>query len=226
MLFAQAAKRWEPGAPPGVAFVGQSGGMIGHMQRAAEARRMAISYVITTGNEAGLDLADFAEFMVEDEHTGTIVLYAEQIRRPREFMAACERARAAKKPVILLHPGRGAKARAAAASHTGALVGDHGAMLTNVANAGVLVVDTMDEVIDVSELLTRYPNPPEKGPAVLTASGAFVALINDFSENIGLEFPELTRQPWRSCARPCRSSARPAIRWTPPRARHRAPIFP
>ena len=58
--------------------------------------------------------------------------------------------------MILLHPGRGAKARAATASHTGSLVGDHGAMLTNVANAGVLVVDTLDELVDVAELLTRY----------------------------------------------------------------------
>jgi acyl-CoA synthetase (NDP forming) len=191
MLFAQAAKRWPTGAKPGVAFVGQSGGMIGHLQRAADARNMAISYVMTTGNEAGLDLADFAEYMVEDPHTGVIVMYAEQIRRPREFMAACERARAAKKPVVVLHPGRSAKARAAAASHTGALVGDHGAMLTNLANAGALVVDSMDEVMDVSELLLRYPNPPAQGPAVLTASGAFVALINDAAEHLGLEFPAL-----------------------------------
>lgn len=192
MLFAGPANKWKAGAKPGIAFVGQSGGMIGHMHRAAEARRMTISYLMTTGNEAGLDLADFAEFLLEDAHTNVMVFYAEQIRRPREFMAVCERARAAKKPVVVLAPGRGAKARAAAASHTGALVGDHGAMLTNLANAGVLVVDTMDEVMDVAELLTRYPNPPAKGPAVLTASGAFVALINDFSETIGLEFPALT----------------------------------
>ena len=192
MLFANAAKKWQPGAKPGVAFVGQSGGMIGHMQRAAEARLMAISYVMTTGNEAGLDLADFTEYLVEDPHTGVLVLYSEDIRRPKEFMAACELARAAKKPVILLHPGRSAKARAATASHTGSLVGDHGAMLANVANAGVLVVDTLDELVDVAELLTRYPEPPVKGPAVLTASGAFVALINDFTENSTLEFPALT----------------------------------
>lgn len=191
MLFANTAKKWQPGAKPGVAFVGQSGGMIGHMQRAAEARRMAISHVVTTGNEAGLDLADFTEYLVEDPYTAVLVLYSEDIRRPKEFLAACERARAAKKPVLLLHPGRSAKARAATASHTGSLVGDHGAMLANVANAGVLVVDTLDELVDVAELLTRYPEPPVKGPAVLTASGAFVALINDFTENSGLEFPEL-----------------------------------
>ena len=194
MLHAQQARRWQSGTRPGVAFVGQSGGMIGHMQRAAEGRRMTVSYVVTTGNEAGLDLADFAEFLVEDAHTSTIVLYAEQIRRPAAFMAACERARAAKKPVILLHPGRSAKARVAVASHTGALVGDHGAMLTNVANAGALVVTTMDEVMDLAELLTRYPEPPARGPAVMTASGAFVALINDSAEELGLEFPELTTE--------------------------------
>jgi acyl-CoA synthetase (NDP forming) len=192
MLFAREAKRFNPGDKPGVAFVGQSGGMLGHMQRAAEARRMPISYAITTGNEAGLDLADFVEFMVEDAATRVIVLYGEQIRRPAEFLAACAKARAAGKPVLLLHPGRSAKARVAAASHTGALVGDHGAMLVNMARAGVLVVDTVDELMDVSELVTRYPEPPAKGPALLTASGAYVALVNDFSETIGLEWPPFT----------------------------------
>src|SRR5690606_4484519 len=87
---------------------------------------------------------------------------------------------------------RSSRARTAAQSHTGALVGDHAVVLACVADSGVLVVDTIDEVIDVAELLTRYPEPPCKGPAVLTASGAFVALINDLSEDLDLKFPELT----------------------------------
>jgi acyl-CoA synthetase (NDP forming) len=176
----------------GIAFVGQSGGILGHMQRAAHKRALPVSYIISTGNEAGLDLADYMEFLVADAATRVIVLYAEQIRRPGKFLEICERARLAGKPIVLLHPGRSKRARAAAQSHTGALVGDHGAMLTCVTEAGVLVVETMDEMIDVSELLVRYPEPPAKGPAVLTASGAFIALINDLAEQLDLEFPNLT----------------------------------
>jgi len=194
MRLAKQARRLSSGSPPGIAFVGQSGGIIGHMQRAAEARDLPVSYVISTGNEAGLDLADYLEFLVEDPMTRVIVLYAEQIRRPAQFLAACRSARAAGKPVMLLHPGRSAKAQIAAQSHTGAMVGNHGVMLTFMTDAGVLVVETMDEMMDVSELLSRYPEPSGKGPAVITASGAFIALINDFAESLGLEFPILTQE--------------------------------
>jgi acyl-CoA synthetase (NDP forming) len=90
-----------------------------------------------------------------------------------------------------MFPGRGAKSRKAAQSHTGALVGDHGAMRTQVENAGALVVATMDEMMDVVEILARFPTPPDKGPGILTASGAFVALTNDFAEDLGLDIPEL-----------------------------------
>jgi acetate---CoA ligase (ADP-forming) len=49
----------------------------------------------------------------------------------------------------------------------------------------------MDEMMDLTQILARYPNPPAKGPGILTASGAYVGLTNDFAEEIGLELPEL-----------------------------------
>lgn len=191
LVQAREARTWSPGMPRGIAFVGQSGGLLGHMQRAADARRMPISYVFSTGNEAGLDLADFTDYLVDDAATGLIVMYAEQIRRPEAFLRAAQRARQVGKPVVLMHPGRSSKARAAAASHTGALVGDYGVMATQVQAAGVLLVNELDELMDVSELLLRYPQPPTQGTAILTASGAFVALANDFVEDLDLDFPAL-----------------------------------
>lgn len=177
-----------------VAFVGQSGGLLGHMQRAAAARAMPMSYVVSTGNEAGLDLADFTEFLVDDLSTSLIVLYAEQIKRPAQFLAAARRARAAGKPVVLMHPGRSRKGRAAAATHTGSLVGDYGAMRVQIEHAGILLVDELDELMDVSELLLKFPTAPTQGPAIMTASGAFVALANDFAEELGMDFPALAAE--------------------------------
>ncbi len=189
MMFARRARRFTEGSRPGVAFVGHSGGMLGHFQRATDARGIPLSYVISTGNEAGLDLADFLEFLADDPATSVIVLYAEQIRRPHAFLGACRRARSASKPVVVLHPGRSAKAKRAALSHTGALAGDYDVMRTKMEAAGALVLNTMDETMDVTEILARFPSPPNKGPGVITASGAFVALTNDFAEEIGLDVP-------------------------------------
>src|SRR5712691_7602381 len=108
MLYAREALR---GVEAGVAFVGQSGGVLGHFQRATDGLGLPLSYVISTGNEAGLETTDFLEFLVEDPATRVIALYTEQIRRPAEFLAACRRAREAGKPVVLMQAGRTLKAR-------------------------------------------------------------------------------------------------------------------
>jgi acyl-CoA synthetase (NDP forming) len=188
MLYAREAQR---GVEGGVAFVGQSGGLLGHFQRAAGGRGLPLSYVISTGNEAGLEGTDFVEFLAEGRSARVIALYCEQIRRPAEFLAACRRARAAGKPIVVMQAGRSAKARKAAQSHTGALIGDFATMQTQVEDAGAIVVYTMDEMMDLVELLVRYPIPPTKGPGIITASGAYVGLTNDFAEEVGLELPEI-----------------------------------
>ena len=188
MLYAREALR---GVENGVAFVGQSGGLLGHFQRAADGRGIPLSYVISTGNEAGLETTDFLEFLADDPSTRVIALYCEQIRRPQAFLAAIRRARAAGKPVVLMLAGRSAKARKSAQSHTGALIGDWATMRTQVEDAGAIVVTTMDEMMDLVEILQRFPKPPTKGPGILTASGAYVGLTNDFAEEVGLELPEL-----------------------------------
>ena len=191
MLYAREARR---GVKGGVSFVGQSGGLIGHFQRAADGRGLPLAYAISSGNEGGLENTDYLEFLADDPATRVIAIYCEQIRRPAEFLAACRRARAAGKPVVLMFPGRGAKSRKAALSHTGALVGDYAAMRTQVENAGAVVLAAMDEVMDLVEILVRYPVPPTKGPGILTASGAYVALTNDFAEELGLAIPELASE--------------------------------
>jgi len=188
MLYAREAQR---GVEGGVAFVGQSGGLLGHFQRAADGRGLPLTYVISTGNEAGLEGTDFLEFLADDRATRVIAIYSEQIRRPQQFLAACRRARAAGKPIVLMQAGRGAKARKAAQSHTGALIGDFATIRTQVEDTGAVVVHTMDEMMDLVEILVRYPIPPTKGPGILTASGAYVALTNDFADETGLELPAL-----------------------------------
>jgi acyl-CoA synthetase (NDP forming) len=188
MLYARPALR---GIENGVAFVGQSGGLLGHFQRATDGRGIPLSYVISTGNEAGLETTDFLEFLADDRATRVIVAYCEEIRRPQAFLAAIRRARAAGKPVVLMLAGRSAKARKAAQSHTGALIGDYATMRTQVEDAGAVVVTAMDETMDLVQILQRFPTPPTRGPGIITASGAYVGLTNDFAEEAGLELPGL-----------------------------------
>src|SRR5262249_56288996 len=82
-----------------------------------------------------------------------------------------------------------AQARASARSHTGALASDHAIMASLVRQHGVVLVDTIEELIDTAELLVRF-SPPQAGAAVITNSGAFKGFALDFCEAIGLDLPK------------------------------------
>jgi acyl-CoA synthetase (NDP forming) len=188
----QPIPRLPEGTRGAVAIVAQSGGLGGHLQSGLEARGIPVSSWISTGNEVDLGLADFLQYLLDDPVTQVIALYAEDIRRPQEFIAIAGEALHRDKPIVLLHPGRGAKAKEAARSHTGALAGDHAVMRTLVEHAGVVVVDTLDELMDVSEILARFPRPSKGDLGVLTFSGAFCGIVHDFCEDIGVRVPPLS----------------------------------
>lgn len=181
-----------PGDRPAIAVFAQSGAMMGSLRLSARARRYAVSYAVATGNEAVTGVEDYMAHVVDDPHTHAIAVFAEQLRRPLEFLRLAREARLNGKPVILLHPGRSDAAQASAASHTGALSGDYATMRAMVAAEGVIAVETLEEFLDVAEFLTRFPNPPAQGPAIITDSGALRGLSLDFAESHNLSIPALT----------------------------------
>jgi acyl-CoA synthetase (NDP forming) len=188
----QPIPRLPDGTKGAVAIVAQSGGLGSHLQSGLDARGVPVSCWISTGNEAGLGLADFIQYLLDDPVTQVIALYAEDIRRPQEFIDIAGEALRRGKPIVMMHPGRGTKAKEAARSHTGALTGDHAVMRTVVERAGVVVVDTLDELIDVSELLARFPKASRGDLGILTFSGAFCGIAHDFCEDIGVHLPPLS----------------------------------
>jgi acyl-CoA synthetase (NDP forming) len=180
------------GDQPGAAVVAQSGGLAAVLRAALQAKDLGVAYAISTGNEAVLALEDYIEFMLSDATTRVIVVFAEQIRAPARFLDLAARAREARKPVVLLHPGRSEAARASALSHTGALAGDYAVIQALAAHHAVVMVESIEELIDVTELLMRCPEPPTAGVAVVTDSGAFKGLTLDLCEREGLDLPPLS----------------------------------
>ena len=181
-----------PDGRPAVAILAQSGAMMGSLRLSANVRGYAVSYAIATGNEAVTGVEDFLAHLVDDTDTSAIAVFAEQLRRPRDFLALARRARKNGKPVILLHPGRSARARASAQSHTGALSGDYAVMRALVASEAVIAVDTLEEWLDAAEFFTRFPVGQATGPSVITDSGALRGLSLDFADSLGLTLPELS----------------------------------
>lgn len=186
--------RLNPADGPAIAVVAQSGGVGAHIAASLMARGVPLSYMMTTGNEAQTGLAEMIRFFADDAHTGAIVVYAEQIRSAADFVAAARQARAHGKAVVLLHPGRSERSQEAAKSHTGALAGNHAAMRLMAEHAGIAVVDSLEEAIDVGQLLLRYPEMPTGGLGLVTASGAICGLTQDYVEPLGLDLPELASE--------------------------------
>ena len=181
-----------PTRGPGVCVIAQSGAMQGNVRYALMARGVPVAQSISTGNEAVLSAEDYLDLLIEDPSISAFSLFVEQIRDPQRFLSLARRARAAAKPIVLLHPGQSSRAREAAKSHTGALAGDHAIMRACVEREGVILVGGLDELFDVTTLVARYPAPVTGGVGVLSNSGALRGFSLDFCEEIGLDLPELS----------------------------------
>ncbi|HKT03375.1 MAG TPA: acetate--CoA ligase family protein [Rugosimonospora sp.] len=185
-------QRLDGAAQPAVAVLAQSGGLMSMIFQGLRARGVPISYRLSTGNEAGLTLADYLGFLADDPATSGAVVYAEEIRDPNRFLAAVRKVRARGKLLVLMHTGRSARARQAAASHTGALAANYGVMKTLATHTGACVVESLEEIVDVAEILARYPQPPTAGIAVATTSGAFCAIALDALADLVIDVPALS----------------------------------
>ncbi|WP_346775454.1 acetate--CoA ligase family protein [Sphingomonas sp. G-3-2-10] len=174
---------------PGVGIVSQSGAMAVVLGTTLMSKGLGISISVSTGNEAASGVEDYVDYLLDDPNTAVIGMIVEQFRKPAAFLALAERARAAGKPIVLLHPGKSSAARESAATHTGAMAGDWQVMKTLVERAGVVLVDGLEELGDVIDLASRCGAIPAGGTAVLTESGAFKALTLDLCEAIGVDLP-------------------------------------
>ena len=177
---------------PGIGVLAQSGAMAANLRDAFQGRGLVVPCVCSTGNEASVTVEDVLAHYLADAQIRVVALYAEQIRRPQLFLRLARQAREAGKPIVLLMPGRSARAREAAASHTGALAGDHASATALLRREAVVVVDSVDELYDTVAVLLRYPSPPVGGTAFVTGSGAMKNIALDFADDVGLALPALS----------------------------------
>ena len=96
-----------------VAIAGQSGAIVMAIRQALEDRGVGVGYMVTTGNEAGLETPDLMTYFAADPSIRVIVVYLEGVRNTKVFREACKAARAAGKPVIALKLGSSEGGRAA-----------------------------------------------------------------------------------------------------------------
>src|SRR3954464_2165146 len=176
----------QPLAGPAIAVVSQSGAMAAVVRAALHSHGLGVSLAVSTGNEATHGIEDFIEYLLAFTQTRAVALVVEHIRQPQRFLQLARQARSRGVVLVMLHPGRSRAARDSAETHTGALAGDHDVMRAVVERHGVMVVDTLEELVDLSDCVLRCVNRPFGGAAILSESGAYKALALDYCETLGL----------------------------------------
>ena len=174
-----------------IALVGQSGGMMIFLNAALEERGMNAEYLITSGNEAGLGIPDYIAFFSDQPELKVIIVYIEAIADIEKFKAACRMARAAGKAIVAVKLGQSESGRDAAMAHTASLAGSIEAFDAVAADLGIVRADTLDDAVEMSELLVHTGAPGGRRLGAITLSGAFRGLLYDAAERNGLQFPKL-----------------------------------
>jgi len=177
-----------------VALVGQSGGMMIFINAALEERGIFAEYLITSGNEAGLSVPDYVAFFAGEPELKVIIIYVEALADPEKFSAACRLARAAGKAIVAVKLGQSEAGRTAAMAHTGSLAGSVEVFDALCGELGVIRADTLDDAVEVTELIAHTGAPAGRRLGAITLSGAFRGLILDAAERNELALPVLAPQ--------------------------------
>ena len=172
-----------------ISLVSQSGGILGSLLSRASARGIGLAKMISTSNEVDLELADFIDWLVDDEATKVIALYVETVRDTQKFRAAALRARQAGKPIVAFKIGRSEAGAKAAISHTGALAGSDRMYDALFKQTGILRAQRFDELLDMPAALATGRSLRGNRVAILTSTGGAGTLVSDALGVTGFETP-------------------------------------
>lgn len=191
-----------------VGMICHSGSLASIMGRAAGVKGIRFSKVVSSGNECDLNAADFLEYLGQDEETRIISAYMEGVKEGRRFFQLA-RAISRKKPIIIWKGGVTERGARAAASHTGALAGSIGVWRALVKQAGIISVNSAEELLDCILAFYRLPLPRGRRVAIVSGPGGPAVGTSDACIELGLELAELsprTRQRIAQVAPPVGTS--------------------
>ena len=200
------------GARPGrIAVLVQSGNMaLSLLNQSASGVHEGISICVGAGNQVDLEMADYLDYLLKDQHTEAVVVYVESLRDGRSFFEVARDPRR-DKPIVLLKGGRSGAGQAAARSHTGALAGEYAVARAAFRQAGIIEVSRTDELFAVAETLVHQP-AARGGIAVLSDGGGHATLAIDALSELGVRLATLeprTAERLREIAGPNASTNNP-----------------
>jgi acetyl coenzyme A synthetase (ADP forming)-like protein len=195
-----------------VAFLSQSGGLGIELLSQAATRGIGISEFVSVGNKGDVSGNDLLQFWEDDPRTDVILLYLESFGNPRKFARIARRV-SRRKPIVAVKAGRTPAGSRAATSHTAALASSDIAVDALFAQAGVIRVDTLEELLDTAQLLASQPVPRGRRVAVISNSGGPGILAADACAGAGLELVPGTTEAGETVANPLDLGAAAPPEW-------------
>lgn len=180
-------------APPvrgRLGFSSQSGGLGIAILAEAARRDLGVSSFVSVGNKADVSGNDLLRYWDEDAATDVILLYLESFGNPRHFSQIARRI-ARRKPIVAVKSGRSASGSRGASSHTASMATPDATVDALFRQAGVIRVDTLEELFDIADVLSHQPLPAGNRVAILGNAGGPGVLAADACESHGLVVPEL-----------------------------------
>ena len=173
--------------PGGLAVASQSGAYGAHIAYLAKSRGLGVSYCLTTGNEADVDLAECLLWLIERPEVRVVMAYAEGIKKPALFLQALRRAHALRKPIVILKVGQSQVGQRAVGSHTAALAGSDAVYDAVFRQHGVHRAFSAEEQLDVAYACLRGIFPAGRKLGIVTVSGGAGIHLSDIAERHGLD---------------------------------------
>jgi acetyltransferase len=179
-------------ARPGtVGFISQSGALLTAVLDWSFRENVGFSACVSVGSMLDVDWGDLINFLGDDPHTHSIMIYMESIGDARSFISAAREV-ALTKPIIVIKAGRTAQAAKAAASHTGALAGSDDVLEAVFRRCGVLRVNSISDLFYMAEVLAKQPRPSGPRLTIVTNAGGPGVLATDTLIALGGELAELS----------------------------------
>src|SRR5579864_6626824 len=147
--------------PGSIGFLSQSGALGTAVLDWSLRENVGFSAFVSLGSMLDVGWGDLIDYLGDDPHTKSIVIYMESIGDARSFLSAAREV-SLSKPIIIIKAGRSEQAAKAAASHTGSLAGSDDVLDAAFERCGVLRVDRISDVFHMSEVLAKQPRP--RGP--------------------------------------------------------------
>lgn len=171
------------------AFITQSGALGGVVLMMAEELGFGFSKFVSYGNRCDVDEIDLIKYLENDPQTKVIAIYIEGLTKGREFLAQTKKT-VSKKPIIVIKAGKSKAGMRATSSHTGSLAGEDKIYDAAFKQAGILRVDNVSEMFDLSRGLIDYPRIKGNRIAVVTNSGGPAVMTTDKLEELDLAVSE------------------------------------